>query len=100
MDTIAPHLAVATQIAARHLGYVHPLDAAQVVGQAAGTRSVTLALVILIIAILAAMKSAVRAVRGLFSLLSELLKALVAMIAVLSILTMAIGAVVILLVHR
>lgn len=99
MDTIASHLAVATQIAARHLSYAHPLAAAQIVGQSAGTGRMTLALVILIIAMLAAMKSGVSAVRGLFSLLSELLRALAAMIAILSILTIAIVAVVILLVH-
>ena len=97
MDTIASHLAVATQLAARHLSYPHPLAAAQMVGHSAGAGRMTLAVVILIIAILAAMKSAVG---GLSGLLSELLRALAAMTSILFTLVIAIGAVVVLLVHH
>ena len=92
MHTIASRLAGATLIAARHLGYAHPLAAAQMAGQSAGLGKTTLALVILIITILVVMKSAVRGLSGLLSLLSDLLRALAAMASILFISALAIAA--------
>jgi hypothetical protein len=68
--TLAPHLAMATVLAASHLSYVRSSAAVRMASQAAGGTALMVG--VLVIAVLTAVASALR---GLAALLSELLRA-------------------------
>jgi len=92
---ITPHLAVATVLAAGHLGYVHPLGTARVVAKAAG--GLGLAVVVLILALLLAIA---RATRSLAALASEFLRLAAELTSAFFIMVIVVVLAVVLLVHH
>ncbi len=69
MNTIAPHLTVATVLAVRHLSYMNPSAAARTATQSASAMGLTV--LILIVAFVVMMTSAAR---GMAALMSEFLR--------------------------
>lgn len=95
MNTIAPHLAVATILVAGHIGHARASAAARAAPQITG--GITLLALVLGVAVLAAVASAAR---GLAVLLSEFVRLAAAMMSTLFIMAIAAVAVVALLLHR
>jgi hypothetical protein len=95
MNTIAPHLTVATVLAVRHLSYVQSLAAARTGAQAAGAMGLTF--VILIVAFLAVMAWAAR---GLAVLITGFLRVAASMTSVLFAMLIAVVVAVALLAHH
>jgi hypothetical protein len=93
VNTVSPHLAVATVLAAHHLGALQSSEARQNVSGATG------AVVLTIAALIVAGLAAASAVRSIVALLSELLRAVAALSALLTLfVTVLLG--VVLLLHR
>jgi hypothetical protein len=96
LNTITPHLAVATVLAVRHLGYVHPL-ATPSAATANVSGGMALAAVVLVLALLAAIA---RAARGLAALAAEFLRVAAEMTSAVLILLLIGVVAVVLLIHR
>ncbi len=94
MNTIAPHLTVATVLAAGHLGQVRFPDAARTVAQPAG--GIATAVILLVVVFVAALA---RAARGLAALMSEFLQLAAAMMSVFLTIVVAVIVAAILLAH-
>jgi hypothetical protein len=94
MNTIAPHLTVATVLAAHHLGQVGLPVAARMVAQPAS--GITTVAVVLVIVFVAAMA---RAARGVAALMSEFLQLAAALMSVLLAMVVAVVIAAILLAH-
>lgn len=92
MNTIAPHLAVATVLAARHLSYIRPSATVRMAAQAAGATIAVLALAFLVAIAWAA--------RSLVALLAQFLQVAAAMTSVLFTMVIAVVVAVALLVHH
>jgi hypothetical protein len=95
VNTITPHLAVATVLAARHLSSWRPSAIAPKATLAAGGTSI--AVVFLVVAFLALMASAAR---GLAAVLAEFLRVAAAMTSFLFTVAMAVAVAVVLLLHH
>jgi hypothetical protein len=95
MHTIAPHVAVATVLALRHVRYVGPPAPLRFAAPSAGTLG--LGLVVVIVAFLAVMAGAAR---GLATLMTEFLRVAASMTSVLLIMLIVIVLAVILLSHH
>ena len=95
MTTIAPHLAVATMLAVRHLGSVRPMAAAKLAGRTLGG----LALVAMLVtgAFLAAVASAAR---GLAAVLAQFVRLAATVTSALLMMFVAALAVLALLIHH
>jgi hypothetical protein len=95
MHTIAPHLAVATVLAAQHLRPVRPLAAAKAAGQLAGG-----VIVLALVVVVAALASIASAARGLAALLSEFLRLAAAVTSAVFLMGMAVVVALALLLHH
>lgn len=94
MNTITPHLALATIHAVQHLDHVRSLAAARTATKAGG--GITLVVAVLIVALLTGLS---RAARGLAALASVFMRVAAEMTSVFFIMMIIIGVAVILLIH-
>jgi hypothetical protein len=94
LNTITPHLAVATIHAVHHLDHARSLAAARTAASAGG--GITLVVVILIVALLTGLS---RAAHGLAALASVFMRVAAEMTSAFFIMVIVIGAAVILLIH-
>jgi hypothetical protein len=94
LNTITPHLALATIHAARHLDHVRSLAAAQRAASATG--GITLVVVVLIVAVLAGLS---RAARSLAALASEFLRVAAELTSAFFIMMVVVAVAVVLLIH-
>jgi hypothetical protein len=96
LNTITPHLAVATVLAVRHLGYLRPL-AAQPAAAANVSGGMALVAVLLVFALLGAIA---RAARGLAALAAEFLRVAAEMTSAFLILLLVVAVAVVLLIRH
>jgi hypothetical protein len=94
LNTITPHLALATIHAVRHLDLVRSLAAAK--APARSTGGITLVILVVIVTLLAGLA---RAARGMAELMSELLRVAAQMTSAFFVVVIVIGVAVVLLIH-